>query len=84
MVLHRSVNKYILLKTEVENSVVYLLLHLSNNCAVIKFQIPKTQAECKVVVDGSYNQWNCLGAVDGKHVKIKKKMCIRDSITTVP
>jgi hypothetical protein len=38
-------------------------------------QIPKTEAEWKVIVNGFNDQWNfpnCLGAVDGKHVSLKK------------
>jgi hypothetical protein len=38
-------------------------------------QTPKTEAEWKVITNGCNDQWNfpnCLGAVDGKHVPIKK------------
>jgi hypothetical protein len=41
----------------------------------LKLHIPKTGAEWKVIVTGFNDQWNfpnCLGAVDGKHVSIKK------------
>jgi hypothetical protein len=37
-------------------------------------QIPKTEAEWKVIMKEFNDQWNypnCLGAVDGKHVSIK-------------
>jgi hypothetical protein len=45
------------------------------NNFTLKLQIPKTEAEWKVIANGFNDQWNfpnCLGAVDGKHVSIKK------------
>jgi hypothetical protein len=45
------------------------------NNFTLKLQIPKTEAEWKVITNGFNDQWNfpnCLGAVDGKHVSIKK------------
>lgn len=36
---------------------------------------PKTPEEWKVVSDGFLSRWNyhhCIGAIDGKHIKIKK------------
>jgi len=45
------------------------------NNVTLKLQIPKTEAEWKVIANGFNYQWdlpNCLGAVDGKHVSIKK------------
>jgi len=45
------------------------------NNVTLKLQIPKTEAEWKVIANGFNDQWNlpnCLGAVDGKHVSIKK------------
>jgi len=45
------------------------------NNFTLKFQILKTEAEWKVIANGFNDQWNfpdCLGAVDGKHVSIKK------------
>jgi hypothetical protein len=45
------------------------------NNFTLKLQIPKTEAEWKVMANGFNDQWNfpnCLGAVDGKHVSIKK------------
>ena len=47
---------------------------MTNNIT-LKLQIPKTEAEWKVIANGFNDQWNlpnCLGAVDGKHVSIKK------------
>jgi hypothetical protein len=47
---------------------------VTNNFS-IKFQIPKTEAEWKVIKNRFDDQWNfpnCLGAVDGKHMPIKK------------
>jgi len=39
----------------------------------LKLQIPKTEAEWKVIATGFNDQWkNCLGAVDGKHGSIKE------------
>jgi len=43
-----------------------------NNFA-LKLQIPKTEAEWKVIATEFNGQWNfpnCLAAVDGKHVSI--------------
>jgi hypothetical protein len=45
------------------------------NNFTLKLYIPKTEAEWKVIANGFNDQWNfpnCLGAVDGKHVSIKK------------
>jgi len=45
------------------------------NNFTLKLQIPKTEAEWKIIVTGFNDQWNfpnCLGAVNGKHVSIKK------------
>jgi hypothetical protein len=45
------------------------------NNFTLKLQIPKTEAEWKVIAKGFNDQWNfpnCLAAVDAKHVSIKK------------
>jgi hypothetical protein len=45
------------------------------NNFTLKLQIPKTEVEWKVIAKGFNDKWNfpnCLGAVDGKHVSIKK------------
>jgi hypothetical protein len=45
------------------------------NNFTLKLQIPKTEAEWKVFAKGFNDKWNFpnrLGAVDGKHVSIKK------------
>jgi hypothetical protein len=47
---------------------------MTNNFT-LKLQIPKTEAEWIVIANGFNDQWNfpnCLGAVNGKHVSIKK------------
>ena len=47
---------------------------MTNNFT-LKLQIPKTEAQWKVIATGFNDQWNfpnCLGAVDGKHVSIIK------------
>jgi len=47
------------------------------NNFTLKLQIPKTEAKWKVIAKGFNDKWtfpNCLGAVDGKHVSIKKPL----------
>lgn len=44
---------------------------------VIHFQIPKSEQEWKVVAEGFSQKWNfplCLGALDGKHIQIRKPL----------